>query len=376
MEILTCNTGSSTAKLALFDIAATQNAEPRISVLWTETEDLSEPTARAAENGVGRILKKHRFNALAGVSHRVVHGGDLRESVRITPEIKATITQLSPFAPLHNPLALAGITAIEKMLGADIAQFASFDTAFHASLSPAAFTYPGPQSWAAEGIRRYGFHGINHRSVTRRAAQLLAQPYDKLKIISCHLGNGCSLAAVKNGSCIDTTMGFTPLEGLMMGTRSGSVDPGILLYLLREKGLAPAELDRILTYESGLKGLSGISSDFREVSQAAEAGNAQARLALDVFLHRLNREFGSMLASLGGVDAIVFTGGIGENAAAVRTSFGKAFSFLGLAIDPAANSATDPERIISTKDSAIAALVIKSDEAKELAVESWRLLAR
>ncbi|MCX7592653.1 MAG: acetate/propionate family kinase, partial [Fischerella sp.] len=237
---------------------------------------------------------------------------------------------------------------------------------------PAAI-YPGPYEWYEQGIRRYGFHGINHQYCAQRAAQLLGRDLNSLRLITCHLGNGCSLAAVRAGKSIDTTMGFTPLEGLMMGTRSGSVDPGILIYLLR-KGIDVDRLDEILNRSSGLKGISGLSADMRSIQSAITEGNSRAQLAFDMFIHRLRSHIGSMLAVLGGLDAIVFTAGIGENHALTRTAACEAFAFLGLKLDEAKNQASPKDRDIATADSAVRVLVIPAEEDWAIAKESWHLL--
>src|SRR5438034_585867 len=240
------------------------------------------------------------------VGHRIVHGGrQYEEPVRITPAVKAGITGVSAFAPLHNRGELEVIDVIEKLLG-DIPQVAVFDTGFHRSIPPAAAVYPGPYEWFSTGIRRYGFHGINHQYCAGRAARLLKRDLKTLRLVICHLGNGCSLAAIRAGQSIDTTMGFTPLEGLMMGTRSGSIDPGILTYLLRRGRLQPEEIDDLLNRKSGLLGISGLSSDMRDVLAAIKQGHSRARLAFDIYIHRLRAGIGAMAAALGGMDALVF----------------------------------------------------------------------
>jgi acetate kinase len=267
---------------------------------------------------------------------------------------------------------MAGIDAVEKIFGPKLPQIAVFDSAFHSTLPPAAYVYPGPAAWLDEGIRRFGFHGISHRYVSHRAARMLNRPIEGLKLITCHLGNGCSLAAVSGGRSIDTTMGFTPLEGLMMGTRSGSIDPGIVVYLMRRHGYSADDIDRILNRESGLRGLSG-SSDMREVIAAAERGDEHARLALDVFVHRLSAGIGAMLASLGGLDALIFTGGIGENVPLVRERSCGPFEFLGVHVDPALN-AQGPERDIARVGSLVRVLVIRTEEDWEIARDCRRVL--
>ncbi|NET10340.1 MAG: acetate kinase [Symploca sp. SIO2B6] len=272
------------------------------------------------------------------VGHRVVHGGQTYcGSAVVTAEVKAAIAQLIPLAPSHNPANLEGIELMDDLLG-DVPQVAVFDTAFHCQMPEVATTYPGPYEWIEQGIRRYGFHGISHQYCAHRAAHILQRDIADLRLIICHLGNGSSLSAVKNGHSIDTTMGFTPLDGLMMGTRSGAVDPGILIYLMRQ-GYSANQLDHLLNQNSGLKGISGVSHDLRDIGVAIVQGNPRASLAQDLYLHRLNACIGSMLMSLGGLDAIVFTAGIGEHSATVRASVCDSMTFLGVQLDGDKNAA-------------------------------------
>ena len=308
------------------------------------------------------------------VGHRVVHGGQqYRQSVVITEEVKKTIGNLSSLAPAHNPAALEGIEAIEQSLG-DVTQVAVFDTGFHATLPEAAAIYPGPYEWVEQGIRRYGFHGISHQYCSHRAAQILQRDLASLRLITCHLGNGCSLAAVKNGNSIDTTMGFTPLDGLMMGSRSGSVDPGILIYLLRQSNYSAERLDYVLNKASGLRGISGVSSDLPQVIEAIAQGNYRAQLAWDMYVHHLRSGIGSMLPSLGGLDALVFTAGVGEKSAGIRQAACEAFGFLGLKIDPAKNQQQPIDEDIATPDSAVRVLVIRTQEDWAIAQQCWQLM--
>ncbi len=268
-----------------------------------------------------------------------MHGGPVyRESTPLTPEVRAAIAREVEFAPEHNRFELEAVETVDRVIGRGVLQIATFDTGFHATLEPAAYVYPGPYAWLEQGVRRYGFHGISHRYAARRAAAMLGRDERDLKLIVCHLGNGASLAAVRGGKSVDTTMGFTPLEGLMMGTRSGSIDPGIIVYLIRHRGYSAEQLDHILNRESGLLGLSGVSGDMREVLEAIDAGNARAKLAFDVYAHRLVREIGAMLAVLGGVDALVFTGGVGENCPPLRELVCAQLGFLGLKLDATKNA--------------------------------------
>jgi len=277
---------------------------------------------------------------------------------------------VSAFAPLHNRGELEVIDVIDKLLG-DIPQVAVFDTGFHRSIPPAAAVYPGPYEWFTEGIRRYGFHGINHQYCAGRAARLLKRDPKTLRLITCHLGNGCSLAAIRGGHSIDTTMGFTPLEGLMMGTRSGSIDPGILSYLLRRGRLQSEEIDDVLNRKSGLLGISGLSSDMRDILAAIKQGHSRARLAFDIYVHRLQAGIGAMAAVLGGIDALVFTAGVGENSPEVREAACKPLSFLGLKLDEAANAQTSPDADIATAGSQVRVLLIRAQEDWAIARECW-----
>ena len=299
---------------------------------WARGADIRatlDPVLESLWSGPDKVIDGP--GEIAVVGHRIVHGGkEYREATLLTPEVRAAIARQVEFAPAHNRFELEAIAAVDKVLGAGTRQVAVFDTGFHATLPPAAYVYPGPYEWLDQGIRRFGFHGINHRYASRRAAQIIGREPESLRMIVLHLGNGASLAAVRGGKSIDTTMGFTPLEGLMMGTRSGSVDPGIVLYLLRHGGHTAEQLDRVLNQESGLLGLSGISGDMREILAAMAAGNSRAQLAFDVYAHRLTREAGAMAAVLGGVDALVFTGGVGENTPLLREALSKQLAFLGL----------------------------------------------
>lgn len=310
--------------------------------------------------------------AIDWVGHRVVHGGvEYRESVQITAGVKDAIARLADFAPVHNPVNLEGIEAIETLLG-EVPQVAVFDTAFHSTLPAVAYTYPGPYAWLDQGIRRYGFHGINHQYVVQRAAHLLQRDLTTLRLISCHLGNGCSVTAVREGQSVATTMGFTPLEGVMMGTRSGSVDPGILLHLLRQ-GDSADDLDRILNKESGLLGISGVGNDMRQIHEAIAQGNPRAQLAFDLFIHRLQSAIGSLLPSLGSLDALVFTGGIGENDPTVWQKTCADFSFLGLKLNEKLIERTMDDRDIATADSTGRVLVIHAQEDWAIARECLRI---
>ena len=297
------------------------------------------------------------------IGHRIVHGGTtLNETVLITPSILDEIARASEHAPAHNALAIEVIRSTIARFGHDIPQVAVFDTAFHKTLEAAAYTYAGPFDWVAQGIRRYGFHGINHQYVSQRVNALRDLPTESSRIVTCHLGSGCSLAAVQNGRSVDTTMGFTPLDGLPMAHRSGAVDPGILLHLLRNGGHTVDSLDQLLQEQSGLAGLSGTTGDMRVVLAGIDAGDARCRLALDVFVHHVRKGIAAMAASMGGVDVLVFTGGIGERSPRVRAAICSELDFLGITLSHDTNPAAIGESEISEPTSNAAIFVIPAGE--------------
>lgn len=403
MKILVLNAGSSSQKSCLYDLADTLPDTPpaplwEAQLDWTHEEgkvDLEVTTCHGATcsqqlQSDSRFADTQRMletlwtgetqviespEQIDAVGHRVVHGGEqYASSTLITPDVKATISDLSAFAPLHNPVNLDGIAIAEQILGTDIPQAAVFDTAFHHQMPEAASVYPGPYEWVKQGIRRYGFHGTSHQYCSERAAQLLGRPLSELKLIVCHLGNGCSLSAVQDGRSIDTTMGFTPLDGLMMGTRSGSVDPGILIHLMRQKDYTADDLDRLLNKQSGLKGLSGLSGDMRQIQTAIADGNQQAQLAYDVFIHRLRSCIGSMLMSLNGLDGLVFTAGIGEHSAPVRQSVCDGMEFLGIQLDSQKNENHPKDTDIATSSSKVRIFVIHTQEDWAIARDTWQVL--
>ena len=275
-----------------------------------------------------------------------------------------------------------GIEAIES-LSSNMTQMAVFDTAFYRDLPEVAYVYPVPYQWFEQGIRKYGFHGISHQYCTRRAAELLGRDLEELRLISCHLGNGCSLSATKFGQCIDTTMGFTPLDGLVMGTRCGSIDPGIILHLLREKEYTVEELDHVLNFKSGLLGISGVSNDLREIDKAIDSGNIKAKLALDIYIDRLAAKIASLLPALGGLDALIFTAGVGEHHAGIRAAVASKLAFLGVEIDsnlnslsipPEAGASSGDDRDLATKRSQVRLLAIHTQEEWEIARTCWQYL--
>jgi acetate kinase len=301
-------------------------------------------------------------STLAAVGHRVVHGGRFTSSVRITPEIRSRITALADLAPLHNPPSLATLAAAEAELPS-VPQVAVFDTAFHATLPPDASTYPVPGGWMRDwGIRRFGFHGLSHAYCSGRAAELLGRSPEGLRLVICHLGNGCSASAVRSGRSVDTTMGFTPLEGLMMGTRSGSIDPSIVLHVQHHHGLTVEQVEAALNHESGLLGVSGISGDMRQVLDAARAGHQQAQLALAVYTRRVRQAIGALAVTMGGMDAVVFTAGVGEHAGQVREAICAGLECLGLELDSQANATCRPDADVARGGSRAPILVIATRE--------------
>jgi len=399
MKILVLNSGSSSQKACLYEVGATLPEHPP-ACLWEGKIEFGGDTAAitvknshalvereqiriaSREDVVKRMLSmlvdgKTRalasFSEIDAVGHRVVHGGPhFAESVVITPEVRSAIASVLPLAPLHIPAALEGMEIVENILGA-VPQVAVFDTGFYRRLPPPAAIYPGPYEWFESGIHRYGFHGINHEYCAKRAAQLLGSNPASLKLVTCHLGNGCSLSAIRGGHCVDTTMGFTPLDGLMMGTRSGAVDPGILTFLMRQHQLDGEQIDQILNHKSGLLGISGVSSDMREILAATQQGHERAKLAFDIFVHRLQTAIGGMVTVLGGIDALVFTAGVGENSPDVRAAACAPMGFLGLKLDEKLNRRPSLDADISTADSGVRVLVIRAEEDWAIAAECWQL---
>ena len=380
MKALVVNAGSSSLKVSLFELAApVPDFAP--APLWdghVEWEPHSPPPhaldtlLEKLWSGPAKVVSDR--GEIDVVGHRIVHGGDaFHESVRITPAVEADIARFAGLAPEHNRLAVAMVDAARRIFGPRIVEVAAFDTAFHFGLPQAAYVYPVPYAWLAEGIRRYGFHGLSHQYVSLRAAAMLGGA-KSARMITCHLGNGCSLAAIRDGRSVDTTMGYTPMEGLMMGTRSGSVDPGILIHLLRDHGYSVDDVDRVLNRESGLKGVSGISNDIREILAAMAKGDARARLAFDVYVHRLSAGIAGLIPSLGGLDALVFTAGVGENCAPVREAACQALGFLNLKLDPLKNVPSPREDVdIALPDSGIRVLVVHTREQWQIAKECYRI---
>ena len=368
MSVLVLNAGSSTLKYSLF--------AGRSEELLADGIVEGPPAGR--EDAVPGILHAIRndlaSDPVVAVGHRVVHGGRaFTESVSIDARVAAEIARLSELAPLHNPPALAAIGAAQKAIPG-VPHVAVFDTAFFADLPPDRHVYPLPYEWYAErGVRRFGFHGISHAYCAGRAAEFLARPREGLRAVTCHLGNGCSATATCGGLAAATTMGFTPLEGLVMGSRAGSVDPGILLHAMERMGLSAGELGEILQKRSGLWGVSGISSDFRTVQDAAKKGHERARLALAIYANSVRAAIGSLAVALGGADALVFTAGVGENAADLREDVCRGLECLGLRLDPGRNRTMRPDADIATLGSSGRILILHTREDLHIAREALRV---
>ena len=322
------------------------------------------------KNGVISSMKE-----IDAVGHRVVHGGEkFAQSVLITDEVMAAIEECNPLAPLHNPANIIGIKACQELMPGT-PMVAVFDTAFHQTMPPVAYTYALPyEYYEQDKVRRYGFHGTSHKYVSQRAADMLGKPIEQLKLISCHLGNGSSVTAIDGGKSIDTSMGFTPLAGLPMGTRSGDIDAGILEYLMNKYGMDITEMLTILNKKSGVMGVSGVSSDFRDLEEAFKEGNERAGLAVDMFNYGVKKLIGAYAAAMGGVDAIIFTAGVGENSASQRMAIASDLEFMGVKMDEDANKVRGEERVISAPDSKVTVLLIPTNEELMIAMDTEALV--
>ena len=395
MKILVINAGSSSLKYQLLDpdtqeVLAKGLCE-RIGIdghlKHTPTgkdvfdADVDMPDHEVAIKEVLNIMMHNHYGVINSmdeidaVGHRVVHGGEeFTKSVLIDRKVLKGIRDCVPLAPLHNPANLIGIEACEDVMPGK-PMVAVFDTAFHQTMPPKAYIYAVPYRWYTENkVRRYGFHGTSHQYVCQRAAAMLGRPLEELRIVTCHLGNGASTCSVKFGKSIDTSMGFTPPDGLPMGTRSGAIDAAITEYIADQRGYSGKRVENVLNKESGMLGVSGVSSDFRDLEVAAAEGNERAQLALDIFAYKVTKRIGSAAAAMGGVDAVVFTAGVGENSATMRAKIMEGLEFLGLKIDPVKNDVRGKERIISTDDSANAILLVPTNEELMIALDTARLV--
>ena len=396
MKVLVINCGSSSLKYQLIDMetenSLAQGLVERIgiegAVLTQKVEgkdkyivktpmknhkEAIEIVLKALVDGEHGVIKS--MDEITAVGHRVVHGGEkYASSVLITEEVKKSIEECYKLAPLHNPPNMIGIEACEELMP-NTPMVAVFDTAFHQTMPKEAFLYALPyELYTENGIRKYGFHGTSHMYVSNKVAEVMGKEIKDLKIVTCHLGNGASLCAVKNGVSIDTTMGFTPLDGIVMGTRSGSIDPAIVLYLINELKYSTEDVNTLLNKKSGVLGISGVSSDFRDIEDAAAKGDERAILALDIYHYRIRTQIGAYAAAMGGVDAIVFTAGVGENGPETREACLEGLEFLGVKVDKEKNNVRGKVREISTEDSTVKAFVIPTNEELVIARDTKKLV--
>ncbi|MCX7781118.1 MAG: acetate kinase [Negativicutes bacterium] len=395
MKILVVNCGSSSIKYQLFDMTdesvLAKGLVERIglagSVLTHQPHDKDKVKLEAdiknhsigikmvmealtdAQHGVIKSMEE-----IAAIGHRVVHAGEkFADSVLITPAVMDALKECIELAPLHNPPNIMGIEACSEIMPG-VPQVGVFDTAFHQTMPKHAFLYGLPfEAYEKYGVRRYGFHGTSHKYVSQRAAELMGEHMTNLRIITCHLGNGASIAAIKNGKSIDTSMGFTPLEGLVMGTRSGEIDPAIIPFLMKKEGLSPDQIDTYLNKKSGVLGISGVSSDFRDIEDAAGQGNERAQLALDIFAYKVKKYIGGYVAVMGGVDAIVFTAGLGENAPGMRDKICNGLEYLGTRIDPVKNNIRGKAQEISVDGAKVKIFVIPTNEELVIARDTEQI---
>jgi acetate kinase len=398
MKILVVNCGSSSIKYQLFDMSnesvLAKGLVERIglpgSVLTHQPtgKDKVKINAEITNHSIGIELmlkaltdSQHgviqSLDEISAIGHRGVHGGEkFADSTVITPEVIKTVEECVEMAPLHNPPNILGVNACTKLMPGK-PQAIVFDTAFHQTMPKHAFMYALPyDAYKKHGIRRYGFHGTSHKYVAHRVAEIMGKDINSLKIVTCHLGNGASVAAVKHGKCIDTSMGFTPLEGLMMGTRCGDIDPAIIPFLMKKEHMTSEQVDEYMNKKSGVLGISGVSSDFRDVEQASHSGNDQAQLALDMFAYTVKKYIGSYIAAMNGADAVVFTAGLGENSASMREHICKDMDFLGLDIDTTANNVRGEEREISKPGSKVKIFTIPTNEELVIARDTQVLCSK
>ncbi len=395
MNILVLNCGSSSVKYQLFDMQdESVLAKGLVERIGIEGSVLTHRPAGKEKLVRETAIPDHKvairlclealadphygvikdFSAIGAIGHRVVHGGDFSASVLANQETKAILRELQVLAPLHNPPGLRGIEACEEILPG-MPQVCVFDTAFHQSLPAYAYTYSLPYELCQRHhIRRYGFHGTSHRYVTLRAATLTGKPLEEFNAVTCHLGNGSSITAVKNGRSYDTSMGFTPLAGLTMGTRCGDIDPAIITFLMVKEGYTPADMDRLMNRQSGVLGVSGVSSDFRDIEAAMAAGNERARLAWDVFIYTAKKYIGAYAAALNGIEALVFTAGLGENSAAAREAICQDMDYLGIRIDREKNQIRGQEREITAPGARVRTLIIPTNEELMIARDTLAIV--
>ncbi|WP_342505439.1 acetate kinase [Sporosarcina sp. FSL K6-2383] len=354
---------------SIFTMKSEQGKVEKIQDIHNHADAVSILLAMLLDEGIVRS-----FDEIDGIGHRVVHGGEVfSDSVLITEEVLLKLEELSNLAPLHNPANIIGIREFQKALPS-VPAVAVFDTAFHQTMPESSFLYPLPYEYYEKyGIRKYGFHGTSHKYVTERAAVLLNRPLERTRLISCHLGNGASLAAVEGGRSLDTSMGFTPLAGLTMGTRSGDIDPALIPYIMEQTGKSVEEVLNILNKESGMLAVSGFSSDLRDIEIEASKGNSRAQLALDVFADKIHKYIGSYAARMGGVDAIIFTAGIGENSDVIRRKVLEGLEFMGVYFDPDLNNIRGKEVYISFPHSPVKVLVIPTNEEIMIARDTIRV---
>ena len=345
-------------------------------------QDVAMPTHAEAIEKVLELLVSDQYGVIASVKdidavgHRVVHAGEkFACSLKITPEVIDALNECIPLAPLHNPANIIGIEACQKVMPG-VPMVGVFDTAFHQTMPPKAYIYPIPyEYYENDRMRRYGFHGTSHRFVTQEAAKMLGRPIEQLRLISCHLGNGSSIAAVSAGKCVDTTMGLGPLAGIPMGTRSGDIDATIMEYLMNKYGYSIKEMMNVLNKKSGVLGISGVSSDFRDLDEAAAGGNQRAQLALDVFAYSVSKYIGAYAAAMGGVDAVIFTAGVGENSADIRAAICKDLGFMGIHVDAEKNKLRGQAIDISAAGAPVRTLVIPTNEELMIAMDTADIIA-
>ncbi len=397
MKILVINAGSSSLKYQLIDMDSmnvmAKGLCERIGI--ADSKLTHKNVAKGIEKEFKKDMKDHSdaismvidalvcaecgvisaMSEIDAVGHRVVHGSEIFADSRIIDEkVMEALQECSPLAPLHNPANLIGIEACQKLMPG-VPQIAVFDTAFHQTMPKKAFMYALPYEYYEKyKIRKFGFHGTSHRFVSAEAAKMLGKPIEDLKIITCHLGNGSSVSAVDGGKCVDTSMGFTPLDGVVMGTRTGFMDPAVVTFIMENEGMSAKEVDALMNKKSGVFGVSGVSSDFRDLAKAASEGNDRAQLALDMFCYSVKKLIGSYAASMGGVDAVVFTAGVGENDAYCRKEIVDGLSFMGIKIDEEANKQRGKALDISANDATVKTLVIPTNEELMIALDTKQLV--